>query len=377
MSQEPFGDIPLFRELQRLLSSSTGPVNREIARQVGLAIATQGAPDGPPERAVTGSFDAAVHEVEGPLSGYTRLVVAEPMRSHVVGLAWWVSATLDGWSWLFDRLAGRFSGDTGVVEAGADPGPLQAAFAQLGPLLMGLQAGTLVGHLARGSLGRYDLPIPRDDDGRPFFVGPNVARAITDYDFDAETFRRWLALQQVARHLVVSSVPWVHRYLKSLLIEVIDAIEVDASDLERRLTDLQSQGISALQEGIGNNVLPVVPTERHRRGLDRLHAFLALFEGYASHAARALAPEIVGDTRRIDEGMARRDAAASNGRDLLTGLLGISIDRAAEDTGVTFCAAVTRLKGPEALNRVWEAPDNLPDGEELRDPFAWMERHNL
>jgi putative hydrolase len=377
MSQEPFGDIPLFREIQRLLSSSTGPVNREIARQVALALATQGLPDQRPAPAVTASFDAAVHEVEGPLSGYTRLVMTEPVRGHIVGLGWWVTATLDGWSWLFDRLAGRFSGEMGAIEGGAEPGPLQAALAQLGPLLMGLQAGTLVGHLARDSLGRYDLPIPRDDDGRPFFVGPNVDRTVSDYGFDPETFRRWLALHQVARHLVVSSVPWVHRYLKSLLTEVIDAIEVNASDLERRLTELQSQGMNALQEGIGGNVLPLVPTERHRRGLERLHAFLALFEGYASHAARALAPEIVGDTARIDEGMARRDAAASDGRDLLDGLLGISTDRAAEDSGATFCAAVTRLKGPESLNRVWEAPDNLPDNEELRDPFAWMERHNL
>jgi putative hydrolase len=378
MSQEPFGDIPLFREIQRLLSSSEGPVNLEIARQVALAVATQGAQDPRPAPATTSSFDTAVHQCEGPLSGYTRLSVIEPVRSHVVGLAWWVTATLEGWRWLLDRLAGRFSGQLTGLEGEPEAGPLQAALGQVGPLLMGLQAGTLVGHLARDSLGRYDLPIPRDDDGRVFFVLANVDRAVADYGFDSEVFRRWLALHQVARHLVVSSVPWVHRYLKSLLTEVVDAVEIDASDLERRLVELQSQGMNALQEGLGaSNVLPVVPTERHRRALERLHAFLALFEGYAVHAVRALAPEIVGDTARIDEGMARRDAAASTGRDLLSGLLGVSIDRDAESAGATFCAAVTRLKGPKFLNRVWDAPDNLPDTQELRDPFAWMERQSL
>jgi putative hydrolase len=376
MAQEPFGDIPLFREIQRLLSSSEGPVNVEIARQVAMAIATQGAPDERPAPAAASLFDAAVHQCEGPLSGYTRLAVTEPVRSHAASLGWWVTATLEGWRWLLDRLAGRFSGQmSGLEEA---EGPLQAALAQVGPLLMGLQAGTLVGHLARDSLGRYDLPIPRDDDGRLFFIPANVDRTISDYGFDPEVFRRWLALHQVAGHLVVFSVPWVHRYLKSLLTEVVDAIEIDASDLERRLVELQSQGMNALQEGLGaSNVLPLVPTERHRRALERLHAFLALFEGYASHAVRALAPEIIGDTVRIDEGMARRDAAASTGGDLLSGLLGISIDRAAESAGATFCAAVTRLKGPQSLNRVWDAPDNLPDTGELRDPFTWMERQNL
>ena len=37
MTQDPFGDIPLFREIQRLLASGGGPVNLEIARQIALA----------------------------------------------------------------------------------------------------------------------------------------------------------------------------------------------------------------------------------------------------------------------------------------------------------------------------------------------------
>jgi uncharacterized protein (DUF2342 family) len=33
-----------------------------------------------------------------------------------------------------------------------------------------------------------------------------------------------------------------------------------------------------------------------------------------------------------------------------------------------------RLHGIDALNRVWEAPDNLPALAEIKDPFAWIER---
>jgi uncharacterized protein (DUF2342 family) len=35
---------------------------------------------------------------------------------------------------------------------------------------------------------------------------------------------------------------------------------------------------------------------------------------------------------------------------------------------------VVKLKGIAALNKVWDAPDNLPSLDEIRDPFAWMER---
>jgi putative hydrolase len=368
MSQEPFGDIPLFREIQKLLASSEGPVNFEIARQVALAIATRGAPDSPQP---CQAFDAAVHACEGPLSGYTRLPLEEPVRSHCVGVGWWATSTLEGWRWLLEHLARRFSGQLG------EESPLQAALGQVGPLLMGMQFGTLIGQLAGDSLARYDLAVPRDDDRRLFFVLPSIERTGHDYGFDPGTFRRWLALHEVARHLVFSAVPWAHRYLKGLLREVVDAIEIDVSDLESRLADLQSQGTEALQEGFGAaNVLPVVPTERHRRALQRVRSFLTLFEGYATHAVRAVASELVGDVARIEEGMARRESAGA-GRELLSTTLGISVDRAMEGAGATFCAAVTRLKGPAALNRAWEAPDNLPGAEEIRDPFAWMERHKL
>jgi uncharacterized protein (DUF2342 family) len=33
-----------------------------------------------------------------------------------------------------------------------------------------------------------------------------------------------------------------------------------------------------------------------------------------------------------------------------------------------------KLRGIRSLNSMWEAPDNLPTLEEIRDPFTWMER---
>jgi uncharacterized protein (DUF2342 family) len=33
-----------------------------------------------------------------------------------------------------------------------------------------------------------------------------------------------------------------------------------------------------------------------------------------------------------------------------------------------------QLKGLPALNQMWAAPDNVPTLNEIKDPFAWMER---
>lgn len=376
MSQQPFGDIPLFRELQKLLASGEGPINVAMASQVGVAVATKGITEPPIPPEVGRSFAEGVRSAELMLTGYTRLPLEEPMSSDTVTRTWWVTSTIESSRWLLDRLALRFTSELGKIggESSPESNPLEAAMAQIGPLLLGLQTGQLIGQLATETLSRYYFPLPRSDRGRLFFVVPNVDRVASDYGFDLERFRRWLSLHDAARHLVFFGVPWLERYWRNLLGDLVDTIEIDVGDLERRMMELQTKGLEALQESTETAALPVVQTERHDRALGRVRAFLALFEGYATHAAEAVAGEVVDDTAQIDEGMARHRASPSEGQALLASLLGISFDRALETSGATFCAAVVKLHGLQQLNKVWAAPDNLPTSDEIRDPFAWIER---
>ena len=395
MSQQPFGDIPLFRELQKLLSSGEGPINIEVARQVGGAIAAQAGAEPPPTKEISQSFGVAVRSAEVLLSGYTRLPLEEPMRVEVVNRSWWIESTLEAWGWLLERLAERFTGELGKMGGelgmpggelgmpGDDPAgapgsgasnPMAAAMGQVGPLLLGLQAGQLLGGLSTDTLSRYYFPIPREDGRQLFFVLGNVDLVARDYGFEELAFRKWLATQEAARHLIMSSVPWVQRYARSLLIDLVDSIELDVGDLERRMMDLQTKGMEALTDNSASDALPVVQSERHSRALNRVRAFTALFEGYGAHAAEAVMPQMVEGAARIDEGMVRHRSSPSEGQTALSSVLGISFDRGLETKGETFCAAVVKVKGLAALNQVWEAPDNLPSPEEIKDPFQWMER---
>jgi uncharacterized protein (DUF2342 family) len=72
--------------------------------------------------------------------------------------------------------------------------------------------------------------------------------------------------------------------------------------------------------------------------------------------------------------MRRRRATPSQGQTLLLSVLGVSVDRALEQSGRTFCNAIVELHGLPTLNRIWEAPDNLPTVPEIKDPFQWAER---
>ncbi|HYN36568.1 MAG TPA: zinc-dependent metalloprotease [Actinomycetota bacterium] len=377
MAQEPFGDIPLFREIQRILSSSEGPVNFEIGRQVANALATEGRTDTDIDPSTTRSIQTAIGEAERLVAGYTRRSFEEPIQAEAIGKGTWVENTLKSWRWLLEHLAGHFTSELAKSqpEEAAEANMLQGAMGQIAPLPIGVQAGTLVGHLARAAIGRYDFPIPRENGKKIFFVLPNLEQLASDYSLKIESVLEWMAVHESARHLVMTSEQWVPRYLKSLLLEVVDATEIDTGDLERRLLELQTKGMEGLQDGMNpESQLPVVSTERHRKALERLKAFVAAVEGYGAHVETAVAPELVEDAARVQEGVNRFRASNKEVEAMLGSVLGISLDRDLEEAGATFCAAVVSLKGLQSLNLVWAAPDNLPTLAEIKDPFSWMER---
>jgi putative hydrolase len=378
MSQQPFGDIPLFRELQKLLSSGEGPINLEIARQVAGSIAMQDAPRTSPDEKLSSVFSEAVRSSEQILTGYTGLQRDEPMMTRTIGRSDYATETLNAWKWLLVKLFGHYSEQIaslmGAEEEGAGAS-MKTVIEQIGPLMFGLQAGTLVGHVARDASTRYDPPIPRDDDGRVFVVEDVVQGIAADFSLDLHEFVRYLGLHEGARHLVLTASPWTTRYFRSLLTESIEATEIDASDMERRLIDLQTQGQEALQEGFSvEQLLPIVPTQRHGRAVDRLKSFMAALDGYAAHVTGQVGERILGPSEKVEESMARRNAVPNDGRRMLTALLGLPFDKSMSVAGTTFCAAIVQLRGIRSLNSMWEAPDNLPTLEEIRDPFTWMER---
>lgn len=377
MNPEPFGDIPLFREIQRLLASSgAGPINLEIAAQVAASVATQNTSEARVDEDRRRMLADAVHASETLLAGYTRLPLIEPITSEGVTRSAWASKTLVAWRWLLERLASRF------VDELSDQGPedesmqqMKMVMKQVGPLLMGLQSGTMVGHLAREVISGFDPSIPREDDKGIILVIPNIEQVSRDYELDVDSVIKWVAVQDVARHLLVQGVSWVSPYRRNLMIDLIDAIEIDTGELERRLVDLQTQGLEALQEGAAIDAsMPLVPTPGHQQALDRLRAFVGLHEGYAARAASAVGEQLVADSTKVAEVIARQRATSSDAKDLLANVLGFSLDRDLVTTGTTFCAAVEQLEGLGALNRVWEAPDNLPTYGELKDPFVWIDR---
>src|SRR5206468_10328909 len=117
----------------------------------------------------------------------------------------WVPRTLDVYRPLLDRLAQGLGGSTDAApstfESESDADPLAAMMGPLmqliGPVMLGVSAGSMLGHLGRRALGPYDLPIPRPATDELMVVLSNVDAFGESWSLPRDDLRLWVCLHAV------------------------------------------------------------------------------------------------------------------------------------------------------------------------------------
>src|SRR5262245_26633850 len=183
------GDVPLFREIQRVLLASTGPVNWELARQIGIAMATWGEGDPSPTEEDARLLTETVRAAELAVADFTGLPSPlEVVKVEAFRRGQWVEANVTGLKELIEPVAAKIAHalretqqelPTGLVPmGGADL--MEMLMGQMVPLMLGAQVGSVLGYLGQRVLGQYDLAVPRPG-GSLYFVIPNIARFEKDW----------------------------------------------------------------------------------------------------------------------------------------------------------------------------------------------------
>jgi putative hydrolase len=373
-----FRDAPLFRELQRVMASSSGPVNWELARQVGVASAVEAGEDREPTDADRHAFEEAVRVAEMHVAGFTGL---EPPGdvAHVQAIrrAEWVNANVESLKSLLEPAAQRLNEAMDRAAREQLPPEMQAMaglMGQLTPLLMGTQVGQVMGFLAQNVLGQYDVAVPRSGPSTIMFVAPNVAAFEKDWSLDATDFRTYVALHEVT-HLFEFARPWAHDRFRELLDDFLSTLRIDVEGMQTKLAALDAADPSAMQslmesdEGLFGAELD----DEQRLKLARIQAFMAAAEGYADHVMLALGRELLPSHSRIAEAMLRyREGEA--GDPVFERLLGIEMKRDQYVQGRAFCDTVVELTDEATLTRMWESADAMPSLPEINEPRLWLAR---
>jgi putative hydrolase len=376
-----WNDVPLFREIQRVLSSSSGPVNWELARQVGIASASWSAEDPAPTLEDQRAFEEAVRLAELRVAEFTGLEPpSDVARVETVRRSRWVEANIEGLRALLEPAAAKI-GDA-VVRAQREALPeaeeargMTQLVGQLSPLLLGAQVGTVLGTLGQHVLGQYDIALPRArSSGILLFVIPNIAAFEKDWSLDSTEFRTWVAIHEVT-HRFEFARSWTLPRLRELLDDYTSTLRLDVEGLQSRLQALDPSNPEAMQDMFSGDegIFGAVLDDEQRLKLGRIQAFMSAAEGYGDHVMHSLGASMLRSYGKIDEAM-RRYRESERTDPVLERLVGIEVKREQYRLGRAFCDAVVELTDEATLSRMWSGAEALPSLPELEEPRLWLAR---
>jgi putative hydrolase len=373
------------RDLARMLTSQ-GPINWEFARQLALMTANEGEAESNPDPLARVRMEELLRVAELHVEQATGLPAASGgglLTVQTVTRSDWALRTLQAWKPLLETLATALARSTSTSlpeEITNDPmarllGNLPQA---MGPLLFGIQVGSMVGQLATRAMGQYDLPVPRPPGDQLLMVPVTIDGFAHDWSMAPDDVRLWVCLHEIAHHAVLSR-PHVRARLDELMTQYVNAFEPDASALEERLASFDPTDMTSLQQTFSNPevLLGEMETPAQREIMIPLAALLSAVVGYVDHVMDVVGHRLVGSYGPLTEAMRRRRLEGGEGTRFVARLLGVSLDSAGYERGTAFVTGVLERAGEEGLARLWHSAKELPTPAEIAAPGLWLARIDL
>ncbi len=385
--QNPLSGMPLFGDLAKLFSQQ-GPIGWDAARQLALSIATDGGEEGnvdPLERIRLEQLARIAELHVGNATGLPTSFGGTGISIVPVTRGQWATTTLESWRPLFERLAGSLTPPaTPTTPDPSDPLSFMAPLmAMMGPMMMGMTAGSMIGHLSRRSFGQYDLPVPRIAKDDVMVIPANFETFASEWSIPADDLRLWVCAQEIAMHSVLR-IPHVRATVDEFLSAYAAGFEPDPNALEDRLGSMEFDmsdpaSMSGMQSMFGDPelLLGAIQSQAQRDMLPKFEALIAAMVGYVDHIVDAVGSSLLSNTTMISEAVRRRRVEADDSDRFVERLFGLELTQATYDRGAVFVAGIVERAGNDGLVRLWESERTLPTPAELEAPGLWLARIEL
>jgi putative hydrolase len=379
--------MPLFGDLAKLFSQQ-GPIGWDAARQLALSIATDGGEEGnvdPLERIRLEQLARIAELHVGNATGLPTSFGGTGISIVPVTRGQWATTTLESWRPLFERLASSLTPPaTPTTPDPSDPLSFMAPLmAMMGPMMMGMTAGSMIGHLSRRSFGQYDLPVPRIAKDDVMVIPANFERFASEWNIPADDLRLWVCAQEIAMHSVLR-IPHVRATVDEFLSAYAAGFEPDPNALEDRLGSMEFDmsdpaAMSGMQSMFGDPelLLGAIQSQAQRDMLPKFEALIAAMVGYVDHIVDAVGSSLLSNTTMISEAVRRRRVEADDSDRFVERLFGLELTQATYDRGAAFVAGIVERAGNDGLVRLWESERTLPTPAELEAPGLWLARIEL
>ncbi len=371
----------------------------ELTRAFGLNVATGGSaePNVEPLQRIRLEELARVAELHVtettgmPVSSDGRRITCIP-----VGRGDWTARALEAWRPALSAMAAPAPGTGSTGTPATPPSPEQLfgdeasgeGFGELmnqwaaaiGPMFVGLQLGSVVGHLSQRALGQYVLALPWPPADELLIVTANVTSFAEDWSLPEEEALLWVCARELASHTVLSRAS-VRARLDELVTEVAESAAAAQGGLAEQLQGLGEGGMDmeSLQSLFGDPdaLLGGLLTPEARHSSDQLTSLAVVIDAYADHVAELVGASLVSSHRQLAEAWYRRRVERGRGEEAAGSLFGLDLEQAQVDRGRAFISGVVERSGEEALARLWSSERNLPTPAEVDAPGLWLERIDL
>ena len=366
--------IPLFAELQKLMSWTGGPVNWDLARQIAIsAVAGESRPPSAEEREQVAS---AVRLADLWLDDHTDL----PSGVSKVE-AWsrveWIERTLPVWSTLCDPVARRVVDAMATAipaEALAQAGPMAGIMNQFGGILFGAQVGQGLAGLAQEVVSSTDVGLPLGAPGTAALLPENVVAFGEGLERPEDEVRLYLALREAAHHRLFGHVPWLRQRLFDHIETYSRGISVDMSAVERAMGDIDPSNPESIQNALTGGMFEPEQTPEMAAALTRLETLLALVEGWVDNVVQNASTGRIVGANALREASRRRRASGGPAEQTFSTLVGLELRPRRLRDAAALWWAVTEQHQVSGRDRIWTQPDLLPSAEDLDDPLGYSER---
>jgi putative hydrolase len=370
------GAMPLFAELQKLLSWSGGPVNWDLARQ--LAVSTLGGAQQP----VSATDRAAVAEALRLADLWLDEVTDLPSGVQTIE-SWtrleWIEKTLPVWSALCDPVASRVvqAMSTAIpaeqLEAMGAGNPLAGIMNQVGGLMFGAQVGQGLGGLAQEVVASTDVGIPLGPTGVAALVPQNVTEFGAGLERPADEVRLYLALREAAHQRLFGHVPWLRQRLLDTVEAYSRGISIDMSAIERAMGEVDPTNPESVQNALAGGMFAPEETPEQQAALRRLETLLALVEGWVDAVVAAAAGDRMPGAEALREATRRRRATGGPAEQTFATLVGLEMRPRRLREAAALWWGVTEKHGVTGRDAVWAHPDLLPTADDLDDPLGFAD----
>jgi putative hydrolase len=369
--------IPLFAELQKLMSGGGGPVNWDLARQLAISQLAG-------THRVVGAADHRVAADALRLADMWLDEVTDFPTGVITVKAWsqidWVEQTIDSWAGLCDPVAGRVvQAMSGALppEVAAQAGVMGPMMSQIGGLMFGAQLGQGLAGLAAEVVSSTEIGLPLGPTGAAALVMHNLEAFATEIGRPVDEVRLFMALYEAAHHRLFGHVPW----LKQQLLEAVDAygrgIKIDPDAISSALTEIDPTNPASLQNALTSGLFEPENTPAQDSALRRLETLLALIEGWVDNVVGQASAARMAGAPALAEAVRRRRASGGPAEQTFSTLVGLELRPRRLRDAATLWGAMAAKHGPAARDTLWSHPDLLPGAEDLDDPLGFAETYGV